>query len=116
MVWLSSHKLYLSKMEEKFIKMHHLLDLLCPFWKTIVKHLKQQKFLTFYSFLQFTACLHILYLILPLTTTQQDGCNYCCYFLDENLKIKEVYFEDYLRARILCHSSFLCAISMFPKA
>lgn len=36
MVWLSSHKLYLSKMEEKFIKMHRLLDLLGPSGKKLL--------------------------------------------------------------------------------
>ena len=64
MVWLY-HKLYLKKIKEKFIKMHHLLELLCFFKKIIVKHLKQKKFLTFYSSLHFTPYVYVLYLILP---------------------------------------------------
>lgn len=64
MVWLY-HKLYLKKIKEKFIKMHYLLELLCLFRKIIVKHLKQKKFLTFYSSLYFTPYFHVLYLILP---------------------------------------------------
>lgn len=90
--------------------MHSPLELLCHFRKTIIKYLKEQNFLAFYSSLQFTTCFRVLYLIFPITTTQHDGCNYCCYFLNENLKIREVYFEEYLRAGILW------AISMFPKA
>lgn len=37
MMSLLYYKLYLQKMEEKSIKMHHLLELLCLFRKTIDK-------------------------------------------------------------------------------